>query len=186
MKQPNPLIYVFGHTLVCLGALSVAATVDLQWVETPDQVPGMLPLIASAIAIGTLKAHGQVTSFKAWQRNWNRVAGQPPAAPRKRHWALALWLCALVLAASRPFPDAMVNELAALVFVLSSIWLLATFLLKAARWGTRRMHARTGTPAPHYVVEICQPVGRRSPKPAEIVAALPAYCQQLLQHQSQE
>lgn len=180
MKEPTPLVYIFGSKAGFLATAGGAGLVICLWLN--GQASGMSAFIAAMVMAGACKAYREVQAFRAWQRNWNALAGTP--APRQgKHWASAIWMLLLALVIAQPVDDPTFRSLTEWAFLLMSLVLATRFVWRLAR----RIRARPASAAePRHVVEVCLPVVRRAATVREATAALPDYCKQLLRHGSKE
>jgi|CXWL01.1.fsa_nt_gi hypothetical protein len=144
-------------------------------------------LFAVVLIVASLKAFGEVWRYNRWKKSLNPVAEDPSKKAQHRRknlliigvtgWcALVYWLFFVPSASDYE----QLYEIASSSFVVITI---AALLWLFLRFRSIRKVGQAED-ATNYVVSSSLSVPRNSPKPKDISAALPAYCQSLLKSKS--
>lgn len=181
MKQPTPLTSIFGSKAGFMATAVCGSLVIVLWMT--GQASGMAAAIAAGVMAGACKAWREVQAYKAWQREWNALAGTPQVK-RKGNWPALAWVFLLALVVIEPVPDPTFRGLIVLAFLLMTLVLVIKLVWKIAR-RFRGVRA-SAAPKRDHVVQVCLPVARSSPSLSQVTAALPGYCKQLLRNSSKE
>jgi hypothetical protein len=181
MKRPGPIVYLFGNPL-SLVVLAIAAIYFIYewWASQGSPIVAFLAFLAAGYGAG---ASEQLRKYHDWKREWEAMEGRRPgdslfarvmAHPATRALVIVpIWCVFAYLVLTGGNEPTM--RLAAGLFWLATLVMVVAVIVRLVR--RRRPRKPTMRDVP---VTVCVSVPHRSPTPSEARAALPAYCQRLL------
>jgi hypothetical protein len=200
MNRPSLLARLMGAPLVSAALCVASAGIVLSWYQ--ESTPWWLAMIATAAAVRSLAAVGEVGRYKRWDAKWQTMGApaqaledaqrQQPRGPEKpkRRWKLVT-LAALLLVAIPAFLAALDGGMGndAFMAALALLWCVAGLYLalRAVRGMLRRGTKRRTTTAEIAKAEIeaapvawLVPRASDSPSRADAMRQLPEYRARLL------
>jgi len=176
MTRPQPFQFVLASWPVFLGTWAGVCWLLYQWALDH----GIWPLVVAAglFLTAVMNADERVKAYRAWQREWEAMAGLPP--PRRKWPQVVAALIAFPVLVLLVYADQHGGSYALLgvLLVLGGPVILLALLVWLCRWFWRLRGRRPGRTRP-VIVAIKRPLVPVLSLGAAYLA-LPDYCQRIL------
>lgn len=189
MNAPPIYVLLFGNWLGFLAALAAGGCLLLNWLLNPTTTPWLAPFMGALIIGQALRARWHYRQYKALKHAWEEATGIAQKRAQRRATArralavlgsAGLWWGCLWWISTHQGGTTDVQIAVLLWLLVSGAW-TCWGLWRFSKWARRQQHAIQDRRERHHVVSVALPVARVAPAPATIRAALPDYCQQLLE-----
>ena len=173
MKRPPTKTLILGHPVIATPVTLACGVTIFAAFSTSNL---FLLFIAVPIALTVLKANEQVVAYRAWVREWEAMAGEPPRRRTRGHDLLVVAALGLALLAATQMDSATLHMAEKSIGLLVGSLTIFIALWTALRWVSNRRRHRTRS---FTVTVIAHPV-MTIPSLDDAYRALPPHCHALL------